>query len=97
MMDEDKPGYMLTTHLDGLGHPTWLVNGRAICIVGDQIMWTRGSEGERQAIEDLIQALDTPCGLRLFGFMPECVLPLGHGGEHQDGVGGYYGPGGGEP
>ena len=32
-----------------------------------------------------------PCGFRLFGMMPPCVLPIGHTGDHTDGFGGFYG------
>ncbi len=33
------------------------------------------------------------CGQQAWGFMPACVLPKGHTGEHQDGFGGHYGEG----
>ena len=32
-----------------------------------------------------------PCGFKLHGFMPPCVLSPGHEGDHEDGFGGYYG------
>ena len=32
-----------------------------------------------------------PCGFRLAGMMPPCVLPKGHSGDHSDGFGGHYG------
>lgn len=33
----------------------------------------------------------TPCGFKLLGFMPPCILETGHIGDHTDGFGGYYG------
>ena len=30
------------------------------------------------------------CGLRCWGIMPPCVLPAGHAGDHEDGIGGFY-------
>lgn len=35
-----------------------------------------------------------PCGYRMFGMMPACVLHKGHNGEHKDGFGGHYGKAG---
>lgn len=33
---------------------------------------------------------EQPCGFRLWGMMPPCVLPSGHDGDHSDGFGGHY-------
>ncbi len=30
------------------------------------------------------------CGFRAWGWMPPCVLPKGHSGDHSDGFGGHY-------
>ena len=42
-------------------------------------------------IRELQEDSKALCGFQAFGMMPKCVLLAGHGGNHTDGFGGFYG------